>query len=220
MRARPHGTRARYVFEGCRCVPCRQANAAYATERDRRKVYPEVYGPLHTTVPADEVRQHLRALQAAGMGQRAIALAAGVRRALIRDLLFGRVRSDALPTMRLRPGQRRYVVKRLRRDKAEALLALAIPDCARPHQLVDAAPTWRRLNELLEIGWTKSRLARALGSRAQVPALQIRPDQVFRSTETKVEALYVAAFRALKQATPEEQRETEAERQRARGGAA
>lgn len=32
---RSHGTRARYVHDGCRCGPCREANAAYQRARRR-----------------------------------------------------------------------------------------------------------------------------------------------------------------------------------------
>lgn len=64
----PHGTRSRYVGHGCRCEPCRAANAA-----DRKARY--VGNPL---VDAAPVVAHVRALQAAGVSRARIAQAARV----------------------------------------------------------------------------------------------------------------------------------------------
>lgn len=63
-----HGTRSRYVGHGCRCEPCREANAA-----DRKARY--VANPL---VDAAPVVDHVRALQAAGLSRARIARAARV----------------------------------------------------------------------------------------------------------------------------------------------
>ena len=67
MTTRQHGTRSMYVG-GCRCEPCRAANAA--DKRTRR-----VASPL---VPVGPIVEHLRALQAAGVGRRRIARAARI----------------------------------------------------------------------------------------------------------------------------------------------
>ena len=67
MREVKCGTRSRYVT-GCRCDACRQANAA--DRRARRKASP--------LVPVEPVVEHLRSLQAAGVGRRRIARAARV----------------------------------------------------------------------------------------------------------------------------------------------
>jgi len=64
----PHGTRSRYVGHGCRCQPCRDANA---TDRRARLVR----RPL---VDAAPVSAHVRALQAAGLSRARIARAARV----------------------------------------------------------------------------------------------------------------------------------------------
>jgi hypothetical protein len=64
----PHGTRSRYVGHGCRCEPCKAANAA-----DRKSRY--VARPL---VDAAPVVAHVRALQAAGVSRARIARAARV----------------------------------------------------------------------------------------------------------------------------------------------
>ena len=67
MTNRQHGTRSMYVG-GCRCEPCRAANAA--DKKARR-----VASPL---VPVGPVVEHLRTLQAAGVGRRRIARAARI----------------------------------------------------------------------------------------------------------------------------------------------
>jgi hypothetical protein len=64
----PHGTRSRYVGHGCRCKPCKAANAA-----DRKARYKP--RPL---VDAAPVVAHVRALQAAGVSRARIARAARV----------------------------------------------------------------------------------------------------------------------------------------------
>lgn len=53
-----HGQRSAYV-RGCRCCPCRSANAAYI------RAYRAKTGPsLHTTVPAYRVHLMMRSLRA------------------------------------------------------------------------------------------------------------------------------------------------------------
>ena len=64
----PHGTRSRYVGHGCRCEPCKTANAA-----DRKARY--VARPL---VDAAPVVAHVRALQATGVSRARIARVARV----------------------------------------------------------------------------------------------------------------------------------------------
>lgn len=162
------GTRAKYVLEHCRCEPCRRANCEYQTARDRRKVYPELYGPLHTTVPADEAREHIIALGRIGVGYKQVARALGVNPKTILEVRTGET-------------------QRIRRWRAEGILAVTA--CERADgALVDAGPTWELLNRLLAAGYTKAGLAMALG--AGTPALQVGRDRVTVRKARSVRDLY------------------------------
>lgn len=106
---RPHGTRARYVAERCRCLLCRAANSRYSVARV------------------------------------AISVVA-----------------------RIRSGDR----SRIRKNTEERILAVDRSIVA-DHALVDAAPVWNAIGELLADGYTKTQLAAWLGSKAKTPTLQI-----------------------------------------------
>ena len=84
--SRPHGTRAKYVVEKCRCAECRRANCEYQTMRERRKAY-EAWGDIEPAlVPADEVREHLEFLSSAGIGLRTVARRTGLSRSTLSKL--------------------------------------------------------------------------------------------------------------------------------------
>lgn len=78
-----HGTRWAYA-QGCRCEPCRGAQAAY--HRLLAK------GLIPGLVDATRARERLHALQARGLGQHYIATLAGVSPETIRAILNGRAR--------------------------------------------------------------------------------------------------------------------------------
>jgi hypothetical protein len=56
--------------------------------------------------------------------------------------------------------------------------------------LVAAGRTWVLLNELLEAGYSKTFLAKQLGSRSKTPSLQVEADRITALTASKVERLY------------------------------
>lgn len=126
MATRPCGTRAKYVFEHCRCPDCRRANADYQRRRSRAARRPdEQLEAAH--VPADETRYQLRALQDSGSGLRSLAAATGLSRktlALIRSGRQERVsRTTAERVLALAPGhpcQPPFSVKGLKPDDAFA----------------------------------------------------------------------------------------------------
>lgn len=74
----PHGTRARYNAQKCRCFKCRRANSAYELQRQR-----------DPRVDAEPVRAHLAALSARGIGLRAIADATDIPRVALQRLHRG-----------------------------------------------------------------------------------------------------------------------------------
>ena len=56
--------------------------------------------------------------------------------------------------------------------------------------LVSGGRTWALLNELLAAGYTKTFLAKQLGSRSKTPSLQVEADRITALTASKVERLY------------------------------
>lgn len=182
LSGRPHGVRAKYVFEGCRCAGCRKANSEYQKRRQRRVGY-----GLSPTVDAAPVRDHVRALMSSpyhgahdGVGWRRIARLAGVAPGVVNTLVWGK---RGKPT------------RRIKRENAEKLMAV------RPDKLADAAlvwadTTWRYLNELIDFGIPKTRIARALGSTAQQPSLQLGKRYVTVRNARAVEELHWKLFKA------------------------
>jgi hypothetical protein len=124
---RPHGY-ARYRLDGCRCYTCGWAVSVY--ERDRAAQI--AAGTWR--VPTGPVREHLRALRAAGM--------AGVGSGTVQDLL-----------LRPRPT--------IRKPIADRLMALR-PELA-PSTHIPALGTVRRIRALAALGHSLVRQAAELG---------------------------------------------------------
>jgi hypothetical protein len=89
---RPHGTRAKYVFEKCHCQDCRRANTAYQTAWVKRKAYEKFGAIAPALVPAAEVRDHLAFLRQHGMGLRQVSKVTGLSRSSLDKLCKGRRR--------------------------------------------------------------------------------------------------------------------------------
>jgi len=121
-------------------------------------------------VDAGPVIKHVRKLSKQGIGYKSVAAAASVSATTIGKLLNG---------------------KRTRIRAAAARRILAIDrDAVADGGLVRAGRTHALIQRLLEEGFTKTELARRLGSRAKVPALQIRADLILARTASKVERFY------------------------------
>lgn len=150
----PHGSHLRKDSTGDICARCRVA-ASYAG-----------------TVSSDRAREHLLALQAAGVGKLAVRDACDVASSLLHEIRAGRVARIRVETER----------------KILSVDAGAIAD----HALVPAERTWQLLGELLLLGIPKYKLARALGSKATrcMPTLQIQRTHVLAKTAQRVERLH------------------------------
>lgn len=130
-----HGTRLAYVRDLCRCEACTKANREYEDRRRRKALYGRT-----DLVDATQAREHIRALMAAGIGHKRIALMAGVSRGVVAGVLYGNPVTGRPPSRRIRPAA------------AAALLALAAdtPDPRavmstwRPKRLALPAPDPRR----------------------------------------------------------------------------
>lgn len=133
---RLHGTRAKYVVDGCRCHRCRQANTAYWRERRRR--------PGPALIPAAAVRDHLRWLQERGVGRRQVAALSGVPESVVAGVRSG--------------GRRRVSIA-----TADRLLSVTADQPA-AGALVDAAEARRLVELLVDAGRTRSWIAQELGA--------------------------------------------------------
>ena len=143
-----HGDRVRYVLDQCRCHTCKVAQRNYEQAR-RREV---AYGRLRH-VDASPVRKHVRALMKQGMGIKRIAEVAGVANSVIGLLIYGRSGS--------KPEDVRPPKRKLQKGTAAKILAVQL-DLAQG--AVETGPgTPRRLQALVTIGWSQTKLARELG---------------------------------------------------------
>lgn len=170
---RPHGTRAKYVVEKCRCEPCCDDNREKARDRQRAMRRPdEAWMPY---VPAGPARRHIRELMAQGVGPKSIAKLAGVPHGAISKLLYGNYKGRG-PSKRIRPAT------------AAKILAVTVEQ-ATGAQKIPAGPTWRLLDDLLARGFTRCWIASEILGH-ETKSLQIRHDLVRASTARKVEALH------------------------------
>jgi hypothetical protein len=170
---RPHG-RAKYVVEKCRCHTCRTDARAYERNRRRQRAYGR-----QAYVDAEPVREHVRQLQAAGLGWKRIAALAGLDHSVVWKLIYGdRSRFDG-PSKRIRPAT------------AEKILAVrATLDNLGDTVPVDATGTRRRLEALVAIGWSKSKLADRLGMLPSNFGGVMQRGQLHAATVRAVRKLY------------------------------
>lgn len=121
-------------------------------------------------VPAAKARAHVLALSRAGVGYKAVAAAADVSRTVLQGIRLGR-------KVQIRASTEARILD---------VDATALADRA----LVPAKGSWRRLRALLDEGFTRTELARQLGSRANVPHLQLHRNRITAINASKVERLY------------------------------
>jgi hypothetical protein len=177
---RPHGTRARYTNgsgpgkgPGCRCAVCRAANR----EDQRRITRLRAYGQWQPFTDAAPAREHVRALAQLGIGWRRAAELAGIPASTMRALIWGA--SNREPCARIRP------------QTAAAILAVrAHPGNVAAGTPVDAMGTRRRLEALVAIGWSRTKLGQRLGIEPSGMSELFRRDRVRASRAQAVADLY------------------------------
>lgn len=190
MSGRPHGTRAKYVAEKCRCDDCRAANAAYTRERLRNeaRVRYGIAEPTVAYVDATEARDHLRWLRSVGIGKCRVHELTGVALSSIEKIRSGKV-------------------TKCRPRTAEKILGVR-RSLAAGGANVDATKTWKQIEDLLAAGYTKTWIAKQLGSKAKVPTLQVGRKQVLASTARKVDELHERLlFRLIQQRRVDNERQ-------------
>lgn len=139
-----HGTHTTYVLDQCRCRPCADANGRYERARSRA----HAYGRYDRLTDAQPVRDHIRALQADGLGLKTVAACAGVSNATVTRIIYGRKGQP--------PSQR------VSKDVAAKILSLTAGQAA-DAAVVDGTGTQRRLRALVAIGWSQTKLAARVG---------------------------------------------------------
>ena len=170
-----HGTPAMYSHGPCRCGPCREAASVAARRRYRMIAYGQ-WQPFTDAAPA---REHVRSLQAQGLGWQRIAELAGVAPPTVSSMLYGR--AGRPPTGKIRTAT------------ADALLAFRPSLDDLPATVpVDAAGTRRRMQALAAAGWSAGRLAGLLGVERAHAGRIIRGDnpRVSAATARQVRGLY------------------------------
>ncbi len=184
-----HGTRSAYVFDRCGCDDCTAANRDQAQERARRKILARWGFQDPDLVDGDVVRAHLRELMAAGMGWRRIAAVAGVGSSTVCHILYGKY-ADNPAHPEHRPPR-----KQVRRDAAAKLLAVRVE--VADGALVDGTGVRRRLQALVAIGWSQTRLAGLLGVTVPNLSKVIHGEgQIRKSTVAAVHRIYEQCWRA------------------------
>ncbi|MFF5261325.1 hypothetical protein ACFY4C_20475 [Actinomadura viridis] len=186
-RSPEHGTRARYVRGPnehdqpgpCRCTPCRKANTADQNNTYRLKAYGQ-WKPYAAAAP---VRAHVESLVAQGLKPKRIARLAGVAPPTLARVLHGDPNRNTPPPTRVKT------------STAEAILAVRmvledLPDAAR----IDPTGTRRRIQALVTMGWSLTKLAERSGIHRTNFSLLIHATGVRADTARKVRALYDALW--------------------------
>jgi hypothetical protein len=159
---RPHGTRLRYVG-GCRCDLCRAANRNY----ERKRAAARAAGDWNGIVSSDNARRHLLALARQGVGTRSVSACSDVSRTILLEVI-----------------QRKRLRVRARTERA--VLAVTADVARGDASLMSAKGTWRLIENLLEEGYTKKRIAQEMGHRS----IQLSKKTVTARNASRVAVVY------------------------------
>lgn len=144
-----HGTYPAFVLDRCRCRPCRNANRDYKAKRTRD----QAYGRPARLVDATPAREHLQSLMAAGMGLKRVCEVAGLPHGSVSAIVYGKLSRT--------PGEARGPRRRISRTLSDALLTVRLDLAAGAK--VDGTGTTRRIQALVAVGWSLSKIAAELG---------------------------------------------------------
>lgn len=143
-----HGTATAYKRDKCRCSPCTRAQNV--EDRCRRL---DAHLGVPRRIDAGPVRDHIRALKAAGIGNQRLAQLAGVSASTVSKLVHRDPnRRDGLPQQNITPA-----------TAAKILAVQASLENASKGALLDGTGTLRRLHALHARGWSRRALAAELG---------------------------------------------------------
>lgn len=187
-----HGTRACYVLDKCRCIPCSKAVAK--AERDRSRL--KAYGRYDKYVDAGPVREHLQMLGAYGIGLKQVARITGLSTGSLSKIMWGVYERREGPSVgRYGKGELvRGPSKRVIRKNAAKILAVeAIPENLGPGQVdPDRTLTARlHLRALVALGWSQQQLGNRLGvGRSNMAPIVLGDRVMTRGMVDRIEALY------------------------------
>lgn len=171
-----HGTRTAYVVDKCRCRECTDASAHEQSARNRL----QAYGRYDSgRVDAQPVREHIAMLMEYGVGLKRIAALAGVSNSTLGKILYGDRPRNMPPRARVE------------KHVADGVLAVhpTIETLGRT-VTVDATGTRRRIQALVTIGWSQSRIGHRLGMEPGNFNRTIKSARVNADTARKTRALY------------------------------
>lgn len=168
---REHGTYSCYVWgpasgqgAGCRCEPCREANRHYERNRQRRTAPPYVN--------ASAARRHLQFLGERGVGLKTVAVRTGLSHGTLSRLMYGTAQ--------------RGPSRRIRAETNDRILGV-MPTDAADGARVPAERTWENVRTLLDLGWTRAAISKAIGQNGR--ALQLGKRQVSGANARAIAAL-------------------------------
>lgn len=170
-----------YTMHRCRCDECRRVRS----ETDLRRAKLHAYGRwVDPYVPAEPVREHLQYLREFGLGWKRIAAISGIGNTAVESLIYGRKGGNGDP----RKGE---VATRVLRRKADAILAVK-PDISllAGGVTIPSRGVHRRIQALVAIGWSQSKLAERIGMEPGNFAGVMHRPQVLVSTHRAVAAMY------------------------------
>ncbi|MHA7145465.1 hypothetical protein ACX80U_12180 [Arthrobacter sp. TmT3-37] len=171
-----HGTRTAYILDACRCRPCRDAQAV--TERVRSRQI--AYGRYDSgRVEAGPVREYCFELGRQGISIKRLRTLTGLSSATLGRLMYG------VPSQGLSPRAR------VERETAEKIMAVRPSlDLMAPGHLVPAIGTVRRLQALVCLGYSITRLGNRISMTGSNTTKVMQQDEVTARTALAVRALY------------------------------
>lgn len=187
-----HGSRAAYVLDRCRCLPCAAANSQAESDRERQKAY----GRYDVFTDAEPVRAHLAELASYGIGLKTVSKISGVSNGALTKIVYGRYASvDGPPRGRYDAGDLiAPPARRVKHETAARLLAVqpvpenlpaTMPDCERS----DRARL--QLRALVALGWSIAKVGEHIGmTRSNFGRVIHGTEPMTRGTVDKAEALY------------------------------
>lgn len=158
-----HGSRPCYQA-GCKCLPCRSANACYEAQRAKARAL----GQWNGWVSPQAARTKLQELQALGVGLKHAARLAGV---------------SARTIQRIRSGESQTIRAHVERG----ILGITKPTLAKGAR-VNGYETRHQLEILAKEGYAESRIAALLG--LDWPYIRLHAATVRVSTALKVRAVF------------------------------
>lgn len=171
-----HGTDLAYKLDRCRCRPCRDAHSEAALALSKAKAY----GRYDLgRVDAQEAREHLLRLSAAGVGYKRAAELAGIATTTAAGIIYGRPERGEGPR------------KRIERRVHEAILAVRPGlESVRDGRRVPGHGTRRRLEALGWLGYSVNEISARSGVERQALDHALHGREVFAVTHRAVAALY------------------------------